>query len=104
MTDPYWHLQYRHDDLTEQEGFSGRVDRLPIPGAQNGNYLYLSNDLEKRALHATGKSGHTVLERKLQELGVRIGDRIQIVYLGKRPTVDLQREYRLYEVNLLQRG
>lgn len=96
--------QYRHDDLNEHECFSGIVDRLPMPGAPNGNSLYLSNEQEKRAIHATAKTGHTVLERKLAELCVRVGDRVQIVYLGKRPTADGEREYRLYEVNILQRG
>lgn len=89
------------DEMDEGQTLTGAVLRLPTPNAFNGNRLFLNTEDGVVGLRATARSGHTVLERELESLRVRVGDRISILYLGKRPTFDGKREYRLYEVGLL---
>lgn len=83
-------------DLAEGESITGVVLRKPTPTAFNGSRLFLGTSDEVIGIHATAKSGHTVLERELQD--IEHGDRVTITYHGKRLTGDGEREYRFYKL------
>lgn len=84
-------------ELQPNETVAGRIARLPRPGKPRGNALFLElPDSEVVALPATAKKGHSVLARELGRF--KKGDSIEIAYYGKKPTVDGERSYRLYEV------
>ena len=85
-------------ELEEGERIEGLVMRLPAPGAFCGNSLLLRTDDALVALPATAKKGHAVLERKLVQHEVRVGDWVAIRYPGRRRTQDGEREYRHYDV------
>ena len=93
---------YRQVELMEGETIVGVIERLPKENALGGNSLYLNTGAERISIHATAKRGHTVLERRLDELGVKVGDRISIHYTGKRSTANGEREYRHYTAWLMQ--
>jgi hypothetical protein len=86
-------------DLVEGETFTGRVLRLPVPGAFHGSRLFVVNPDEVIGLRATSKSGFSVLERELTH--VDVGDKVEIVFHGWRTTRDGERRYRHYEVRVL---
>ena len=89
---------WRHYEMVTGEVLAGVVLRLPSPGAQWGNRLFLETDDGVVAISATAKKGHTVLERKLQQHSIGPGDEIEITYRGMCRTQDGEREYRSYFV------
>jgi hypothetical protein len=89
-------IPWRAHDLAEGESVTGRVVRLPKRGAFNGSRVFIATRAEIVGLHATAKTGHTVLERQLKGIGV--GDLITIINHGLRMTRDGERYYRHYEV------
>lgn len=92
-------IDWRTHDLVEGESITGRVVRLPSPGAFNGSRVFVATPSEVVGLQATAKTGHTVLERKLES--IEHGDLVTITFHGKRPTADGEREYRLYTLERL---
>jgi hypothetical protein len=90
---------WRKYRLVEGEIVEGEVARLPQPAAFCGSRLFLvRKPNDTIAITASGRRGHTVLERELHEQQVRVGDRVAIRFYGMRTTVDGERSYRLYEV------
>lgn len=93
----------RHDawtfhELAEGERLAGVIVRLPDPGAFHGSKLFVRREDGVIAVYATAKRGRTILEFRLREL--QVGDRITLVYHGKRRTLDDQREYRAYSLSV----
>ena len=90
----------RWHELLEGEMLSGTVRRLPEPGVPAGTRLFLEVDGELISIPAVARRGHTVLERLLLDERVAVGDCITIIFLGWRRTLDEQREYRAYELEV----
>jgi hypothetical protein len=67
----------RWRELVDGETLSGRVLRLPAPGAYAGNRLFLRTATEVIAVRATAKRGHSVLERLLIDERVHASLRIR---------------------------
>jgi hypothetical protein len=89
-------------ELVDGERVEGVVVQIPKVGAANGNRLFLRRaDGDTIAIDATAKRGHTVLERQLRELRVKPGNTISITYFGKCRTLDGEREYRNYSVEVI---
>ncbi len=91
-------IHWRAHELVEGESISGVVLRLPTPGAFNGRRVFIATPEDVVGLHATAKTGHTVLERELEH--VRPGDRVTITNHGWRDTADGERSYRDYMVEV----
>lgn len=93
----------RRYELIEGEVVAGRVERLPGAGVPYGNRLFLERSAgDILALAATAKTGHAVLERELTRQEVRVNDRVAILYTGKVRTVDGERTYRDYQLEVLR--
>ena len=95
-------------ELNAGDRIVGTVEQLPTRAAFEGHRLFLRQRGPRGGtfvvgLYATAKRGHTLLEQKLRELGVQVGDQIGVRYGGKRRTADGEREYRGYEVWLVCR-
>lgn len=90
------HLQWRAHDLVVGESITGRVVRLPSPGALNGTRVFIATPDEVFGIHATAKHGATVLERELAH--VEHGDIVTITLHGWRSTLDGERRYRYFTV------
>jgi hypothetical protein len=93
-------------ELAEGETAHGEVLRLPRPGGFAGNSLVLGtrngSDRGIRVLPASAKKGHTVLANELGDQGVKVGEWVEITYLGRRTTRDGQRSYRDYDVKVVR--
>lgn|GEM_PF-6842757 len=89
-------IPWRAHDLAEGESISGVVLRKPTARAFNGSRVFIGTPDEVIGMHATAKTGHTVLERELQDIDP--GDQVTITFFGKRQTWDGEREYRFYKV------
>ena len=74
--------------------------RLSARGAHHGHRLFPEATGAVVGIPATADRGHTVLERRLLELAVAVGDQISSRYLGKRTTANGECSYRLYEVEV----
>jgi hypothetical protein len=72
------------------------VLQLPEHGAFMGNNITIDteNGEPPIAITATGRRGHAALERNLDHLQVRAGDRVTITFHGWRRTADGARRYR----------
>ena len=90
--------------LSEGETVEGTVVRLPMWSVEAGTRLFLQTDTETISIPATAGKGHTVLEQRLADECVMIGDDISITYRGKRRTADGAREYRDYHLEVCRRG
>lgn len=84
--------------MYEGEILEGTVMRLPTPGTRNGNRAFIFTNDGLLGIPATARKGHSVLERELPELEVRVGDDVVITYNGMRNTADGERRYRHYTV------
>lgn len=89
-------IPWRAHDLAEGESITGRVLRKPTARAFNRSRVFIGTPNEVIGMHATAKTGHTVLERELQDIDP--GDRVTVTFLGWRTTTDGERSYRHYEV------
>jgi hypothetical protein len=92
-------------DLPEGCSRIGVVVRLPESGAVGGNSLYLRDDNGRViAFSATGKHGHTLLERALGRFGIKVGDRIRVSSHGWKRSRDGERHFRDERVLLIDRA
>ena len=89
----------RHE-MVEGERVEGVVLRLPAPGVPSGTRLFLETATGPIAIAATAKKGATVLERRLRDEAVGVGDTITVSYFGMRRTADGERSYRDFRLEV----
>jgi hypothetical protein len=87
-------------ELRPGSRIEGFVVRLPQPGVGARDRLFLKTQAGLRAIPATRRRGHSLLESLLSERHVCVDDYVWIRYAGKKRTLDSLREYRSYSLEV----
>ena len=85
-------------ELGEGESISGKVLRLPRPGAFLGRQVFIATVDDVFGLDASSKGGHAVLEHQLRRTDIAPGDNITIHFVGWRTSAESGRRYRDFKV------